>query len=127
MYWFQKKSYQEFHAAFLAEVNECSDFTWINSSYSNDACGSVMFDIDNNSETYVQLFAFETKADAIAELEEFGTQYAITVSINGGTDYTTWDGDDRAEAIKQAEKFAKEAIKRHALLAELNNANGVGA
>ena len=108
MFWFQKKSYQDFHAALLAEINAASSVEWINSSYGNDACGSVMFNFDNDNETYVQLFAFETKEDAALELgEEHGTQYAITVSVEGNTNYTAWDGDDRDEAIKQAVLFAK--------------------
>lgn len=108
MFWFQKKSYQDFHAALLAEINAASSVEWINSSYGNDACGSVMFNFDNDNETYVQLFAFETKEDAALELgEEHGTQYAITVSVEGNTAYSAWDGDDRDEAIKQAVLFAK--------------------
>jgi len=108
MFWFQKKSYQDFHAALLAEINAASSVEWINSSYGNDACGSVMFNFDNDNETYVQLFAFETKEDAALELgEEHGTQYAITVSVEGNTNYTAWDGDDRDAAIKQAVLFAK--------------------
>ena len=34
--------------------------------------------------------------------EEYGTQYSITVSVNGEIDYTSWDGDDREEAMVQA-------------------------
>ncbi len=108
MFWFQKKSYQDFHAALLAEISslpasKMAGINWENSSYSNDACGSIMYAHDNDHETYVQLFAFETKEDAILELgEEHGTQYAITVSVNGDTNYACWDGDDREEAMVQA-------------------------
>ena len=70
MFWFERQEYKDFHAALLAEINslpasKMAGIKWENSSYNNDACGSIMFDYDNDSETYVQLFAFETKADAI--------------------------------------------------------------
>ena len=86
------------------EASKMAGINWENSSYNNDACGSIMFNYDNDSETYVQLFAFETKADAIQELgEEYGTQYSIKVSINGDSDWSDfWDGDDREEAMVQA-------------------------
>ena len=108
MFWFERQEYKDFHAALLAEISslpasKMAGIKWENSSYSNDACGSIMYNHDNDHETYVQLFAFETKADAIQELgEEYGTQYSITVSVNGEIDYTSWDGDDREEAMVQA-------------------------
>ena len=87
---------------------------WINSSYNNDACGSVMFEADRDKETYVQLFAFETKADAELELgKEHGTQYSISVCRNGEHDYTSWDGDDRDEAIVQAIRKAENLMSDH--------------
>ena len=107
MYRFKKQSSQDFHACLLAEVNAASSNDWINSSYSNDACGSVMFEMTDDGENYVQLFAFESKGDAIMELGEGGTQYSITVCKDGEHDYTVWDGDSRDEAIKQAVLFAK--------------------
>jgi hypothetical protein len=109
MFWFERQEYKDFHAALLAEISslpasKMAGIKWENSSYNNDACGSIMFNYDNDSETYVQLFAFETKADAIQELgEEYGTQYSIKVSINGDSDWSDfWDGDDREEAMVQA-------------------------
>lgn len=108
MFWFEREEYKDFHAALLAEIRSMeaskkAGINWENSSYSNDACGSVMYAHDNDHETYVQLFAFETKADATQELgEEYGTQYSITVSVNGVLNYTCWDGDDREEAMVQA-------------------------
>ena len=108
MFWFERQGYKDFHAALLAEISslpasKMAGITWENSSYNNDACGSIMYNHDNDSETYVQLFAFETKADAIEELgEEHGTQYSIKVSVNGEIDYTSWHGDDREEAMVQA-------------------------
>ncbi len=109
MFWFERQEYKDFHAALLAEIrsmeaSKMAGINWENSSYNNDACGSIMYNHDNDSETYVQLFAFETKADAIQELgEEYGTQYSIKVSINGDSDWSDfWDGDDREEAMVQA-------------------------
>ena len=108
MFWFEREEYKDFHAALLAEIrsmeaSKMAGINWENSSYNNDACGSIMYNHDNDHETYVQLFAFETKADAIQELgEEYGTQYSITVSVNGVLNYTCWDGDDREEAMVQA-------------------------
>ena len=108
MFWFERQEYKDFHAALLAEIrsmeaSKMAGITWENSSYSNAACGSILYTHDNDHESYVQLFAFETKADAIQELgEEYGTQYSITVSVNGEIDYTSWDGDDREEAMVQA-------------------------
>ena len=117
MFWFERQEYKDFHAALLAEISslpasKMAGIKWENSSYNNDACGSIMFDYDNDSETYVQLFAFETKADAIRELgEEYGTQYSIKVSINGDSDWSDfWDGDDREEAMVQAIIAAEELI-----------------
>ena len=106
MYWFQKQSYKDFHACLLAEVNAASSNDWINSSYSNDACGSVMFELTDDGENYVQLFAFENKEDAVLELGEGGTQYSITVCKNGEHDYTIWEDDSRDEAIQRAVLFA---------------------
>jgi len=109
MFWFERQEYKDFHAALLAEIrsmeaSKMAGINWENSSYNNDACGSIMYNHDNDNETYVQLFAFETKADAIQELgEEYGTQYSIKVSINGDSDWSDfWDGDDREEAMVQA-------------------------
>jgi len=106
MYWFEKQSYKDFHACLLAEVNAASSNDWINSSYNNDACGSVMFELTDDGENYVQLFAFENKEDAVLELGEGGTQYSITVCKNGEHDYTIWEDDSRDEAIQRAALFA---------------------
>lgn len=99
----------DFYKALLEEISalpasKMAGINWEDSSYGNDACGSIMYNHDNDQETYVQLFAFETKADAIQELgEKYGTQYSIKVSINGETDWhDAWDGDDREEAMVQA-------------------------
>jgi len=106
MFWFEKESYRNFHVALLEDINALSlNGKFADSSYSNDACGSVMYEIDRDKETYVQLFAFETKEDAVQEMgEEFGTQYAITVCRNSERLPISWEGDDREEAMAQAIK-----------------------
>ena len=112
MFWFENETYPTFHTALLAQINaKNTEMKWVNSSYNNDACGSVMFEVDRDKETYVQLFAFETKADAELELgKEHGTQYSISVCRNGEHDYTSWDGDDRDEAIVQAIRIAEKLL-----------------
>lgn len=77
---------------------------WTESSYHHDACGSVMLDIHEPSETYVQLFAFETAEEAAAEDL---TQFSITTFINGEPNYTAWEGHDRKEAMEVAHEYAK--------------------
>lgn len=103
MFWFEKESYRNFHAALLEDINFLSQGGFTNSSYNNDACGSIMCEIDRDRETYVQLFAFETKEEAVQELgEEYGTQYAITVCRNGERLPISWEGDDREQAMVKA-------------------------
>ncbi len=77
---------------------------WIDSSYGNDACGSVMLDINEASETYVQMFAFETAEEAASEDLK---QYSITTFINGEPNYTAWEGDNGLEAMEVAHEYAK--------------------
>ena len=120
MFWFENETYPTFHAALLAEINATNihadpskkiNMEWINSSYNNDACGSVMFQVDPDKETYVQLFAFETKADAELELgKEYGTQYSISICRNGEPTFDGWNGDDRDEAIVQAIRIAEKLL-----------------
>lgn len=77
---------------------------WIGSSYGNDACGSVMLDINEESETYVQMFAFETAEEAASENLK---QYSISTFINGEPNYTAWEGDNGLEAMEVAHEYAK--------------------
>ena len=112
MFWFENETYKTFHATLLKDINDCclsakiADMEWVNSSYNNDATGSIMFELDddprNNGENYVQLFAFETTDDAIRELGDEGKQYGIVICRNGNASYDGWEGNDRDEAIKQA-------------------------
>ena len=103
MWWFQREDCGEFYSKLCADVNEASSNEWKVSNYHNDACGSVCFYLDSDTETYVQLFAFMTKEDADLEGLEM---FAITYSLNGETDYDTWYGDSRDEACQRAAYFA---------------------
>jgi len=59
--------------------------TFTNSSSHHDACGSIMCEISNDDETYVQLFAFETKEDM--KLEGFTEKFYIAVVKEGDIIY----------------------------------------
>mgnify|MGYP003108693509 FL=1 len=111
MFWFENDTYKTFHASLLKDINalpasQIAEMKWVNSSYNNDATGSIMFELDddprNNGENYVQLFAFETTDDAIRELGDEGKQYGIVICRNGDASYDGWEGNDREEAMVQA-------------------------
>lgn len=92
----------EFYTQLLVEANadpKPHKRTWHDSSWANDACGSIMCEIDGNNETYVQLFAFDDPEEA--KLEGL-TIYGVVISRNGKTDYNAFDTDDRALAIERA-------------------------
>ena len=81
--------------------------TFINSSWHNDACGSIMFELSNDDETYVQLFAFETGEDMKAE----GFEYRFSVNLYEQGDFNEANSlmtNDKARAIVHAVKLAKE-------------------
>ena len=84
---------------------------WTESSYANDACGSVMLDIDEEGETYVQMFAFETAEEAAAEDLK---QYSITTFMNGEPNYTAWEGDNYEDALSAAVEYANYIWENHA-------------
>ena len=111
MFWFENETYKTFHASLLKDINalpasQIAEMKWVDSSYNNDATGSVMFEQDddprNNGENYVQLFAFETTDDAVRELGDEGKQYGISVCRDGEVTYDGWEGNDREEAMVQA-------------------------
>ena len=107
MYWFNNETYKTFHATLLADINalpasQIADMKWVDSSYNNDATGSIMFELTDDDENYVHLFAFETTEDAVRELGDEGKQYGISVCRNGETAYDGWEGNDREEAMVQA-------------------------
>ena len=114
-YWFSREECSDFYAQLCADVNLASSNEWKISNYHNDACGSVCFYLDNDTETYVQLFAFMTQEDA--DLEELDV-YGITVSCNGETDYDSWSGNSRDEACQQAALAAVKLRERYAQVTE---------
>ena len=77
---------------------------WENTSWGNDACGSIGV---GSGDFMVQLYAFESKEDAIGELGEDAKLYAITVWTEDGDqlDGCTWHGDDLEEAMKMAVRY----------------------
>jgi len=114
-------------AHFITELrDEANDYTthpnieWINSSYGNDACPSIMFDLDNDNEWYVQLFAFEDKE--AAEAEGFDFIYATKLVKEGEIDWhneLNWTGDDKAEALRVAIAMAEQLQAEHLRLGQL--------
>ena len=84
---------------------------WIDSSYGNDACASIMADLDDGGEWYVQLFAFENIEEAKAE--GFNEMYAITVSNSDECNYSSWMGNNRNQAIKRAIDYAFHLQAQH--------------
>jgi hypothetical protein len=113
LWWFQRESNAAFFKALLEDLNkEDPDIEWVTSSYNNDACGSVAVYIDNDSETIVQLFAYETEEDQALEQSDY--KYSLTVSIDGDTaedvDIVT---NDREEAIAAAVKAAVEVSEEY--------------
>jgi hypothetical protein len=81
--------------------------TFTNSSWNNDACGSIMFELSNDDETYVQLFAFETDEDMKAEgfEDRFSVNFYEQGDFNEAHSLLTNDED---EAIAYAVKLAKD-------------------
>ena len=81
--------------------------TFTNSSWHNDACGSIMFELSNDAETYVQLFAFETLEDMKAE--GFTERFSVLVMKEGNPDYELdLVTNNEAEAIAYAVQQAKD-------------------
>ena len=118
MFWFENETYKTFHASLLKDINalpasQIAEMKWVDSSYNNDATGSIMFELTDNGDNYVQLFAFETTEDAVRELGDEGKQYGISVCRNGETAYDGWEGNDREEAMVQAIIEAENLMSDH--------------
>ena len=118
MFWFENETYKTFHASLLKDINtlpasQIAEMKWVDSSYNNDATGSIMFELTDDGENYVQLFAFETTDDAVRELGDEGKQYGISVCRNGETTYDGWEGSDREEAMVQAIIEAENLMSDH--------------
>tara|TARA_R100000278_G_scaffold97803_1_gene74827 strand:- start:1359 stop:1712 length:354 start_codon:yes stop_codon:yes gene_type:complete len=106
MFWFERQSYKDFHAALLDEVikrNDDENIKWEDTSYNNDTTGSIGVNICNDTETYVQLYAFETEKDA--KIEGFD-RYMVIVLVDGAESYSD-EYNNRDEAIKDAIVQAK--------------------
>jgi hypothetical protein len=100
LWWFQRESNAAFFKALLEDLNkEDPDIEWVTSSYNNDACGSVAVYIDNDSETIVQLFAYETEEDQALEQSDYKYSDIVT--------------NDREEAIAAAVKAAVEVTEEY--------------
>tara|TARA_A100001015_G_C14967873_1_gene703794 strand:- start:506 stop:916 length:411 start_codon:yes stop_codon:yes gene_type:complete len=110
IFWYYNPECQAFISDMIKDLNEqsqqyySSPEKWENCSYHNDSCGSVHYNLDNDTETYVQLFAFHNQEEATKEgVDE---RFSIEVSINGETEIIGGEEsvvtNDREEAIKQA-------------------------
>jgi hypothetical protein len=93
----------------MNEANTIADgiVTFKNSSWHNDACGSIIFELSNDAETYVQLFAFETLEDMKAE--GFDKRFGVVVTKDGEGSYDLDFATNRkAMAIAYAVQQAKD-------------------
>jgi hypothetical protein len=110
IFWYYNPECQAFISDLIKDLNEqsqqyySSPEKWENCSNHNDSCGSVHYNLDNDTETYVQLFAFHNQEEATKEgVDE---RFSIEVSINGETEIIGGEEsvvtNDREEAIKQA-------------------------
>jgi hypothetical protein len=110
IFWYYNPECQVFISDLIKDLNEqsqqyySSPEKWENCSNHNDSCGSVHYNLDNDTETYVQLFAFHNQEEATKEgVDE---RFSIEVSINGETEIIGGEEsvvtNDREEAIKQA-------------------------
>lgn len=90
-----------------------SKIKWTDFSYNNDTSDSIGYTFDNDRDMYVQLFAFETEADA---QRENLPMYGITACEDGLTRYDCWTGDDRSEALSEALNMALVITIKHTAL-----------
>jgi hypothetical protein len=107
IHWYQTPEYQTFIKELIQEINEQSDGyysspkQWENSSYHNDTCGSVCFNYNNDTETYVQMWAFHNNEEA--KREGFEEKYSIVTYQNGDEDEDSYlVTNNRQEAIRYA-------------------------
>jgi len=116
IHWYYDPECEIFFKDLLKEINEKSEgyysspTNWQDSCYWNDTCGSVCFSYDNDSETYVQLYAFHN--DEEMKREGIEERYSVLTMVNGEheTERLYQDGDingllvtnDRQEAIRYA-------------------------
>ena len=106
IYWYYNPECQTFIKKLLEDVNEQSEkysssIQWENSSYHNDTCGSVCFNYDNHSETYVQFHAFHN--DEEMKREGIEERYSVFTMVNGKEDTDNYlVTNDRQKAIQFA-------------------------
>tara|TARA_Y100000593_G_C4279754_1_gene322114 strand:- start:512 stop:1015 length:504 start_codon:yes stop_codon:yes gene_type:complete len=128
LWWFQRESNATFFKALLEDLNKATEdpaIKWVTSSYHNDACGSVAVYVDSDSETIVQLFAYETEEDQA--LEQSDHKYGLTASIVGEFSVKNeFFTNDREEAIAAAVKAAVEVSEEylHQLARDFMKENG---
>tara|TARA_R110001583_G_scaffold111158_1_gene260222 strand:+ start:424 stop:858 length:435 start_codon:yes stop_codon:yes gene_type:complete len=85
--WYNTPEYQTFIKELIQDTNKqsegyyTSDIQWMDSTYHNDVCGSICFDLDENGETYVQMWAFHNNEEA--KREGFEEKYSIVTYENG--------------------------------------------
>ena len=105
--WYNTPEYQTFIKELIQDTNKQSEQyysapeQWMNSTYRNDVCGSISFDLDKNGETYVQMWAFHN--DEEASREGFVEKYSIVTYENGSENEDSFlVTNDRQEAIRYA-------------------------
>ena len=107
IHWYKTPEYQTFIKKLIQDTNKQSEeyystpTQWTNSTYNNDVCGSICFDLDENGETYVQMWAFHN--DEEAKREGFVEKYSIVTYQNGNENEDSYlVTNDRQEAIRYA-------------------------
>jgi hypothetical protein len=98
-----------YHNELMNKANKLADgiVTFTNSSWHNDACGSIMFELPEHDDFYVMLYAFETEYEMKAE--HFEDMFMVQ-AVEGGdfNEATILFTNDENEAITHAVKLAKE-------------------
>ena len=107
IHWYYDPECQTFIKELLQDINKQSEqyysapTQWENHSYHNDTCGSVCFNYDNDSETYVQLYAFHN--DEEMKREGIEERYSVLTMVNGEEDINgVLVTNNKQEAIKYA-------------------------
>lgn len=98
-----------YHNELMEKANKVTDgiVTFHNSSWHNDACGSIMYDYDGDIDNYIQLFAFANECEMKAE--GFEDRFCVQAVIEGEwIDQSVLFTNDEGEAIAHAVKLAKE-------------------
>lgn len=107
IHWYYNPECKTFIQELKQDINKQSEqyysspTKWENLSYHNDTCGSICFNYDNDSETYVQIYAFHN--DEEAKKEGIKERYAVVSMVNGEEDINgVLTTNDRQEAIRYA-------------------------